>query len=208
METFSALLALCVGNSPVTGEFPSQRPETRSYTVFFHLRLNKRLSKQSRRRWFETALCPLWRHSNDNVIEKEELSVGMQSGEVEVISNYDFSIVLWYAIYHIKAEIKWTSFCRQYFQMQFLEWKCMNIDWNYTEVYLEWYNWQHYIRSDNGSALTKRQAIVWINDELCDLRIYSSLGVNMIRNMENMARKIMIYSSRLWLITAPLFHVI
>ena len=43
METFSALLALCVGNSPVTGEFPSQRPVTRSFDVFFDLRLNKRL---------------------------------------------------------------------------------------------------------------------------------------------------------------------
>ena len=31
METFFALLALCVGNSPVTGEFPSQRPVTRSF---------------------------------------------------------------------------------------------------------------------------------------------------------------------------------
>ena len=30
METFSALLALCVGNSPVTGKFPTQRPATRS----------------------------------------------------------------------------------------------------------------------------------------------------------------------------------
>ena len=37
METFSALLALCAGNSPVTGEFPSQRPVTRSFDVFFHL---------------------------------------------------------------------------------------------------------------------------------------------------------------------------
>ena len=46
METFSALLALCEGNSPVTGEFPSQRPVTRSFDVFFKLRLNKRLSKQ------------------------------------------------------------------------------------------------------------------------------------------------------------------
>ena len=53
METFSALLALCVGNSPVTGEFPSQRPVTRSFGVFFDLRMNKQLSKQSRRRWFE-----------------------------------------------------------------------------------------------------------------------------------------------------------
>ena len=46
METFSALLAICVGNSPVPGEFPTQRPVTRSFDVFFDLRLNKRLSKQ------------------------------------------------------------------------------------------------------------------------------------------------------------------
>ena len=45
MEAFSALLALGVGNSPVTGEFPSQRPVMRSFDVFFDLRLNKRLSK-------------------------------------------------------------------------------------------------------------------------------------------------------------------
>ena len=37
METFSALLALCAGNSSVTGEFPSQRPMTRSFDVFFDL---------------------------------------------------------------------------------------------------------------------------------------------------------------------------
>ena len=42
METFSALLALCAGNSLVTGEFPAQRPVTRSFDVFFDLRLNKR----------------------------------------------------------------------------------------------------------------------------------------------------------------------
>ena len=41
METFSALLALCAGNSPVTGKFPSQRPVTRRFDVFFDLRLNK-----------------------------------------------------------------------------------------------------------------------------------------------------------------------
>ena len=33
METFSALLALCAGNLPVTGELPSQRPVTRSFDV-------------------------------------------------------------------------------------------------------------------------------------------------------------------------------
>ena len=47
METFSALLAFCAGNSPVTGEFPAQRPVTRSFDDFFNLRLNKLLSKQS-----------------------------------------------------------------------------------------------------------------------------------------------------------------
>ena len=38
MEAFSALLALCAGNSPVPGEFPSQRPVTRSFDVIFDLR--------------------------------------------------------------------------------------------------------------------------------------------------------------------------
>ena len=46
MEPISALMALCAGNSPVPGEFPAQRPVTRSFDVFFDLRLNKRLSKQ------------------------------------------------------------------------------------------------------------------------------------------------------------------
>ena len=47
METFSALLAICAGNSAVTGEFPAQRPVTWSLDVFFDLRPNKRLGKQS-----------------------------------------------------------------------------------------------------------------------------------------------------------------
>ena len=47
METLSALLAICAGNSPGTGEFPEQRSATRSFDVFFDLRLNKRLRKQS-----------------------------------------------------------------------------------------------------------------------------------------------------------------
>ena len=63
-ETFSTLLVLCEGNPPVTGGFPSQRPVTRSFDVFFDLRLNKRLGKQSRRRWFKTPSGSLWRHCN------------------------------------------------------------------------------------------------------------------------------------------------
>ena len=63
MKTFSALLFRCEEN-PVTGGFPSQRPVTRSFVVFFHLRLNKRLSKQSIRLWFETPWRSLLRHCN------------------------------------------------------------------------------------------------------------------------------------------------
>ena len=54
METFSALLAICAGNSLVTGEFPAQRPVTRSFDVFFDVSPNKRLSKQ-------------WRHCNGSI---------------------------------------------------------------------------------------------------------------------------------------------
>ena len=93
METFSVLLAICAGKSPVRSQYSSsnlfiytpylpvhrteiissqnwkadgmhQRPVTRSFDVFFDLRLNKRLSKQSWGWWFETLSCPLWRHCN------------------------------------------------------------------------------------------------------------------------------------------------
>ena len=65
METFSALLAICA----VLGEFPAQRLVTRSFDVFFDLRLDKRLSKQSWGWWFETLSRPLWRHRNDEGID-------------------------------------------------------------------------------------------------------------------------------------------
>ena len=65
MKTFSALMALCVGNSPLTREFPSQRSVTRSFDFFFDLRLNKQLSKQSWGWWFETLSRSLWRYCND-----------------------------------------------------------------------------------------------------------------------------------------------
>ena len=53
METFSALLAICAGNLPVPDEFPTQKPVTGSFDVYFDLRLNKRLSKQPWGWWFE-----------------------------------------------------------------------------------------------------------------------------------------------------------
>ena len=67
METFSALLGICAGNSPVPGELPAQRPVTRSFDIFFDLRLNKRLSKQSWGWWFETLSRTFWRHRNVSI---------------------------------------------------------------------------------------------------------------------------------------------
>ena len=60
--SISALLDICAGNSPVTGEFRAQRPRRQSFDVFFDLRLNKRWSKRSWGWWSETPSRPLWRH--------------------------------------------------------------------------------------------------------------------------------------------------
>ena len=59
METFSALLAICAGKSPVTGEFPAQRPVTQSFGVFFDLHLNKRLSQKIVRLVIGDAIAPI-----------------------------------------------------------------------------------------------------------------------------------------------------
>ena len=94
METFSALLALYVENSPVTGEFPSQRPVTRSFDVVFDLRLNKRLSKQSWDWWFETPSRPLWLHCTVigymyllTCYDSEKILVCMQKHKTNLLKN-------------------------------------------------------------------------------------------------------------------------
>ena len=61
METLTALLAICAGNSPAPGEFPAQRPVTRSID---DLRLNKRLIEQTWGWWFDMLSRQLWRHCN------------------------------------------------------------------------------------------------------------------------------------------------
>ena len=55
---------LC-GDFTDPGEFPAQRPVTRSFDDFLSLCLNKRVSKQSGGSLFETPSRPLWRHCND-----------------------------------------------------------------------------------------------------------------------------------------------
>ena len=62
METFFTLLTLFEGNPQVAGGFPLQTPATRSFNIFFDLCMNKRFSKQSKRRRFEAPPSILWRH--------------------------------------------------------------------------------------------------------------------------------------------------
>ena len=87
VETFSALLALCAGNSPVTGEFPLQRPVTQRFDVFFDLCLNKRMSKQSLSWWFETPSRSLWRQGN----EPEQTTEQTLESQV----NWDNLVFIW-----------------------------------------------------------------------------------------------------------------
>ena len=84
----------CAGNSPVPGEFPAQRPVTRSFDVFFDLRPNKRLSKKWWGWWFETSSCPLWRHSNDRGSNTNFNSIALNSSppdKMSAISQTTFS---------------------------------------------------------------------------------------------------------------------
>ena len=60
------------------GELPTQRPVTRSFDVFFDLRLNKRLSKQSWGWWFETPSRPITRHRND--MPQYAIQIGCYNG--------------------------------------------------------------------------------------------------------------------------------
>ena len=63
----------------VTGEFPLQRPVTRSFDVFFDLCLNKCLSKQSWGRWFEMLLRSLWHHGNVQKFQPMEAQLSMKA---------------------------------------------------------------------------------------------------------------------------------
>ena len=129
----SALLAICAGNSPVAGEFPAQRSVTLSFDVFFDLRLNKLLSKQSCGWWCETPSRSLWRHYNETKAE-------------------------WIRLLTQQSRENSPPFCRWYIQIHFL---CDNLDSNITNICFvpHWNQVMHIclsklsiIGSDNGWA--------------------------------------------------------
>ena len=113
MLNFSALLAICAGNSPVNGEFPSQRQVTRHFDIFFGPRLNKRLSKQRWGWWFKTPSCPLWHHCNDacqaTLVTKIARSLAvMVSGERQRASQVLYREILYIEI-RSWLSIKYTN---------------------------------------------------------------------------------------------------
>ena len=110
METFSALLALCAGNSPGTGEFPSQRPVTRSFDVFFDMCLNKQLSKQSWGWWFETLSRSLWRHCNENAAILILWTPWCQLGRAKPMGSDEGNGLLAHVTYHQNNLISRRSF--------------------------------------------------------------------------------------------------
>ena len=86
-----------------------QKPVTWSFDVFFDLRLNKRLSKQSWGWWFGTPSCPLWRHCNDLVSEQTlQLHKSLLHGLYgpRCLRTADASLILWWYMYDL-CEALW-----------------------------------------------------------------------------------------------------
>ena len=103
METFSALLAICAGNSPVPVEFPVQRPVTRSFDVFFDLRPNKRLSKHSWGWWFETL-----------IVTSFCLTVRESRALCVIRDHYVYTLSQWEMVLQCNAISYWLGACTKW----------------------------------------------------------------------------------------------
>ena len=80
----------------VTGEFPSQRLVVESFDAFFHLRLNKRLSKQSSW-WLETPSRSLW--CNCYVTEIPSAYYQLQSNPSYIACQWDENEIIYSSLY-------------------------------------------------------------------------------------------------------------
>ena len=119
---------------PLCGEFIGYRwiPLTKASDAkiwwVFYLRLNKRLSKQSRRWWIETPSCPLWRHCNEKSL-------------IAVLRNY---MCCWYDFMSPNNKISTTSFNKR-------DSSCNQIT-NISRIYCESFSW-HFVISNNQITL-------------------------------------------------------
>ena len=130
---FSTLPALCEGNLPVTGGFPSQRPVARSFDVLFYLRLNTRLCKQSRRWWFETPSRALWRHHNVwlNCVNSQGLIVLRMSNSLSTGGRF---VINWhmvkFQVTHLGSDRNsyWSNAAYLLWVLQTIVWGCNNVN--------------------------------------------------------------------------------
>ena len=109
METFSALLAICAGNSQVPGEFPTQRPVKRSFDAFFDLRLNKRLSKQSWGWWLVR-----YRAHYDVIVMVQSCYWSMKSNATVAPYHYVLCYLVWTPIGSIYGQLYWQRHWLRY----------------------------------------------------------------------------------------------
>ena len=124
METFSALLVFCEGNSPATGEFPTQRPVTVSFDIFYDLQVNISLSRWSRRRWLRRhgancdVIVMLWKFSialiyccksiigqkRRQVTSMFNTSIEMYSFQIDLIHMYPIDLMRYRAWIGLKMQ--------------------------------------------------------------------------------------------------------
>ena len=122
--------SLC-GEFTGSGEFPAQRPVTRSFDVFFDLRLNKRLSKQPWGWWFETPSWSLWHQCNEFFWAKTSLQIlfnfciFQRWNEQEYIWMYIriyIYIYIWTILLetiniHFESSVRWTPWAKPFEQI-------------------------------------------------------------------------------------------
>ena len=104
------------------GEFPTQRPVTRSFDVFFDLRLNKRLSKQPWGWWFETPSWSLRRQCNVEAWRCVCVSVTCVNTDFGSMPNQFLN--QWWSIFNL---ISWTNFTDIYINLLTLSGKELHL---------------------------------------------------------------------------------
>ena len=131
------------------GEFPTQRPVTRSFNVFFDLRLNKPLSKQSWGWWFETLSRSLWRHRNGGAFFRSYIN---DNKNVSYMRSHKKRLLVWLwknLLTHLPLE-KMAAVSQTIFSDAF---SCM-------KSFAFWFkfHWRSFLR-DNNPALV--QIMAW-----------------------------------------------
>ena len=126
------------------GEFPAKRPVTRSFDVFFDLRLNERLSKQPWGWWFETPPWSLWRHRND--FEKTQLYLINLTIKCRICVFNRLSVLVYYTNVSIRFHTQIIHWISIYRKVSFLVVAYSVIDFSPAE-----YNISHFDYTDLSS---------------------------------------------------------